>query len=103
MQMRLHPAESRIRRLSAEIPAEYVAFDMLLWDGEPVWKLPLDERRARARGASRKGFRALAARRATLDEARGWLDRFEALGLDGVVAKRLGVPYLPGSREAWSR
>src|SRR5215208_3229591 len=38
MQMRLHPAESRIRKLSAEIPAEYVVFDVLLWDGEPVWE-----------------------------------------------------------------
>src|SRR3954452_25073875 len=38
MQMRLHPAESRIRRLSGEIPAEYVAFDVLLWDGDPVWE-----------------------------------------------------------------
>src|SRR6266403_847412 len=41
MQMRLHPAESRIKRLSAEIPAEYVVFDVLLWDGEAIWKRPL--------------------------------------------------------------
>ena len=46
MQMRLHPAESRIRRLSAEIPALFVVFDVLLWDGEPVHELPLEERRA---------------------------------------------------------
>src|ERR1051326_4713720 len=45
MQMRLHPAESRIRKLSAEIPAPYVVCDVLLWDGEPVWKRPLEERR----------------------------------------------------------
>ena len=45
MQMRLHPAESRIRKLSAEIPAQYVVFDLLLWEGEPVWKRPLQERR----------------------------------------------------------
>ena len=66
MQMRLHPAESRIRKLSAEIPAEFVVFDVLLWDGEPVWKLPLEERRARARGAG-DGLPALAgdARRST--------------------------------------
>ena len=55
MQTRLHPAESRIRRLSAEIPAEYVVFDMLLWDGEPVWKLPLDERRARVEALAAAG------------------------------------------------
>ena len=47
MQMRLHPAESRVRRLSAEIPARFVVFDVLLWDGEEVWQLPLEERRDR--------------------------------------------------------
>jgi ATP-dependent DNA ligase len=98
MQMRLHPAESRIRRLSAEIPAEYVVFDVLVWDGEPVWELPLEQRRARVEALRDGGFRVSPATR-DLAEARGWLDRFEALGLDGVVAKRLGVPYLPGSRE----
>jgi ATP-dependent DNA ligase len=102
MQTRLHPAESRIRRLSAEIPAEYVAFDMLMWDGEPVWKLPLDERRPRVEALTAGGFRVSPATR-SVEEARGWLERFEALGLDGVVAKRLGVPYLPGSREGMAK
>ncbi len=97
MQMRLHPAESRIRRLSGEIPASYVVFDVLLWDSEPVWKRPLAERRAELERVA-KGFRLSPSTR-ELEEARGWLDRFESLGLDGVVAKRLGVPYLPGSRE----
>jgi ATP-dependent DNA ligase len=97
MQMRLHPAESRIKRLSAEIPAEYVVFDVLLWDGEAIWKSPLEERRAELERVA-KGFRLSPAVR-DLKQARGWLDRFEALGLDGVIAKRLGVPYLPGSRE----
>ena len=97
MQMRLHPAESRIRRLSAEIPADYVVFDVLLWDGEPVWELPLAERRARVEAL--EGFRLSPATR-ELDDARAWLDRFEALGLDGVIAKRVDLPYLPGSREA---
>src|SRR5579862_9631358 len=96
MQMRLHPAESRVRKLSAEIPAQYVVFDLLVWDGEPVWKLPLEERRKRVEALV--GFRLSPATR-ELAEARGWLDRFESLGLDGVIAKRLGVPYLPGSRD----
>ena len=95
MQMRLHPAESRIKRLSGEIPAEYVVFDVLVWDGEPVWELPLEERRARVEALS--GFRISPATR-SLHEARGWLDRFEALGLDGVIGKRLGAAYLPGER-----
>ena len=46
MQMRLHPAESRVRKLAAEIPAIFIAFDLLLWDGEPVHERPLEERRA---------------------------------------------------------
>jgi ATP-dependent DNA ligase len=97
MQMRLHPAESRIRRLSGEIPSSYVVFDVLLWKGEPVWKKPLFERRAELERVA-KGFRLSPSTR-DLADARGWLDRFESLGLDGVVAKRLGVPYLPGSRD----
>jgi ATP-dependent DNA ligase len=96
MQTRLHPAESRIKRLSGEIPAEFVVFDVLLWEGEPVWELPLEERRARVEALS--GFRISPATRARA-VARGWLDRFEALGLDGVIAKKLGSPYLPGSRD----
>jgi len=97
MQTRLHPAESRIRRLSAEIPAQFVVFDVLLWDGEPVWKLALEERRHRVDGLP-AGFR-LSPCAGDIDEARGWLDRFEAIGLDGVVAKRRGLAYLPGSRD----
>src|SRR5918998_6092509 len=46
MQMRLHPAESRIRKLAAEIPAEFIAFDVLLWECEPEWDRPREERRA---------------------------------------------------------
>src|SRR2546429_4643953 len=45
MQMRLHPAESRVRKLAAEIPAEFVAFDLLLWKGKAVHELPLERRR----------------------------------------------------------
>jgi ATP-dependent DNA ligase len=97
MQMRLHPAESRIRRLSGEIPAQYVVFDLLVWKGKPAWQQPLDKRRAELERVA-KGFRLSPATR-ELAEARGWLDRFESLGLDGVVAKRLGLPYLPGSRD----
>src|SRR5712671_762291 len=80
MQTRLHPAESRIRKLSAEIPARFVAFDILLWDGEAIWKRPLEERRSELERLA-KGFRLSPAVR-DLKQARGWLDRFEALGLD---------------------
>jgi len=97
MQMRLHPAESRVRKLSAEIPADFVVFDLLLWKGEPVHKKPLEERRADLERLA-DGFR-LSPTTDETDEAQEWLNRFEAAGLDGVIAKRLGLPYLPGSRE----
>lgn len=98
MQMRLHPAESRIRKLSAEIPATYIAFDILLWDGEPIHREPLRERRP-ALIAKAKGFRVSPAS-TDIAQARSWLDRLETLGLDGIIAKRVDVPYMPGSREA---
>src|SRR5213593_2548172 len=45
MQMRLHPAESRVRKLAAEIPARFIAFDVLVWKGEEIWPKALDARR----------------------------------------------------------
>ena len=97
MQTRLHPAESRIRKLSAEIPAELVVFDVLLWDGEPIHKQPLEERRAELERIG-DGFRLSPTTHDT-DVAEAWLSSFEAAGLDGVIAKKLGLPYLPGSRD----
>jgi len=96
LQMRLHPAESRIRRLAGEIPATFVAFDVLLWAGEEVHALTLTERRARVEAVP------FDISPATQDaaEARVWLERLEVAGFDGVIAKRLDSPYLPGSREA---
>jgi ATP-dependent DNA ligase len=97
MQLRLHPAESRVRRLSAEIPAQFIAFDVLRWKGEPVDKLPLEKRRRKLEQVA-KGFRLSPITR-DRTQAEDWLQRLEAAGLDGVVAKRRGLPYLPGSRD----
>jgi ATP-dependent DNA ligase len=97
MQMRLHPAESRVRKLSAEIPAQFVAFDVLLWKGKPIHELPLEKRRRELERLAKK-FRISPATRDPA-VASGWIDELDAAGLDGVIAKRLGVPYLPGSRE----
>jgi ATP-dependent DNA ligase len=98
MQTRLHPAESRVQRLSKEIPAEFIAFDVLLWKGKPLYELPLAKRRKELERLA-KGFRLSPA---THDPgaAEAWLETFEAAGLDGVIAKRLDEPYRPGSREA---
>jgi ATP-dependent DNA ligase len=97
LQLRLHPAESRIRKLSAEIPAEFIAFDLLVWKGEPVHKLPLEKRR-RELERKAKRFRLSPVSRER-KQAEKWLDRLAQAGLDGVVAKRLALPYLPGSRD----
>jgi ATP-dependent DNA ligase len=97
MQTRLHPAESRVRKLAGEIPATFVAFDLLVWKGEETWRQPLAARRsALVRKAKRFRISPATGRRS---EALDWLERFESIGLDGVVAKRLDRLYLPGSRE----
>src|SRR5262249_5244563 len=95
---RLLRGGSGIRRLSAEVRARSVVFDVRLWDGEPVWRRPLEERRAELERVA-TGF-GLSPCTRNLADARGWLDRFEALGLDGVIGKRLDSPYRPGLRDA---
>ncbi len=97
MQTRLHPAESRVRKLAGEIPARFVAFDLLVWKDEETWHEPLEKRRSLLERSAKRFSPSPATR--NREEALGWLERFDAIGLDGVVAKRLGQPYLPGSRE----
>jgi ATP-dependent DNA ligase len=101
MQMRLHPAESRIRRLAAETPATFIAFDMLLWNGEAVHERTLAERRPELERKA-KGFR-LSPVSHDVAVATKWLERLEIIGLDGVIAKRTDLPYKPGSRDAVSK
>src|SRR5262249_60224008 len=94
MQLRRRPAERRIRKLSAEIPAEFIAFDALRWKGEPVHELPLEKRRAKLQRVGKKLRLSPVTRDAAL--AGDWLQRLEAAGLDGGGAKRLRLPSLPG-------
>ena len=96
LQMRLHPAASRVARLAAETPARFVTFDVLLWKGEELWTLPLAKRRARL---EKLPYEISPVSRDPA-QARAWLASLDAVGLDGVIAKRLDSPYLPGSREA---
>ena len=96
LQMRLHPAESRVRKLSAEIPADFVCFDVLLWDGQNLHEKPLEERRKKVETLPFD----ISPKTSDRKEAGVWLDRLEVAGFDGVIAKRLGFPYMPGSREA---
>src|SRR3954454_11138147 len=97
MQMRLHPAESRVRKLSAEIPATVVAFDLLLWQKKKVHEQPIEERRAELEHIA-AGF-SLSPVADNVAQGRDWLETLQAAGFDGVMAKRLGLPYLPGSRD----
>jgi ATP-dependent DNA ligase len=97
MQTRLHPAESRVRKLAGEIPATFVAFDLLLWARRPVHELPIEARRAELERVG-AGL-SLSPVADGVEQGREWLRTLQAAGFDGVIAKRLGLPYLPGSRE----
>ena len=98
MQMRLHPAESRVRKLSAEIPATFVAFDLLLWKGKPVHEKPIEKRRAELEKVAGSKIQ-LSPVSDDVEQGRDWLQTLQAAGFDGVIAKKLGLPYLPGSRD----
>src|SRR4051812_17777540 len=91
MQMRLHPAESRIRRLSGEIPAQFIAFDVLVWQRKAWHKRPLEERRAFLETLPLEEFTVSPMTR-DVKQAAKWLKQLDAIGLDGVIAKRLGLP-----------
>jgi len=103
LQARLHPAPSRIRRLSQETPARLILFDMLVGpDGSPVEALPLTERRSALEAFGEKAAVAgkLIVTPCTRDlaQATQWLNDFDRDGRDGVVAKRLDEKYLSGER-----
>ncbi|MPZ68713.1 MAG: ATP-dependent DNA ligase [Actinobacteria bacterium] len=112
LQMRIHPAESRVRMLSAEVPASVLLFDVLALDDE-VMDRPLSERLALldehfgaprsidevlARVASSSPLLTTTPRTSDAAEARTWLTRYEDKGLDGVVAKKLADTYQPNKR-----
>jgi ATP-dependent DNA ligase len=103
LQMRLHPAASRILRLAHETPAVLMLFDLLAdEDGVAYLERPLDERRRRleafvARTAAQEPGLQLSPATRKAVEAQRWLDD-TGLGTDGVVAKRIDGAYLPGER-----
>jgi ATP-dependent DNA ligase len=103
LQMRLHPAESRIRRLAAETPARLILFDCLTTPrAAKLMEAPLVERRAALEAFHEAAADAAPALRLspyTRDRrtAQVWLDHTGG-ALDGVIAKRLDEPYRPGER-----
>jgi ATP-dependent DNA ligase len=100
LQMRLHPAASRVATLAAQTPASFVAFDLLAADGTDL--------RARPQRGRRERLEALLAgvtppvhltpMTRDLHVAKEWLARFEGAGLDGVIAKPEAGLYEPGTR-----
>ncbi len=102
LSQRIHPADSRVQKLSRETPAELVCFDLLAWGDDDLTGTPFEMRRSRLEEV----FAGLAPdapihlTRVTRDAvlAQEWFEVFEGAGLDGIVAKPLALPYRPGKR-----
>ena len=100
LQQRIHPAASRVKRLAAETPARFIAFDLLAVGDYSLMERPFGERRAaleQALAAAEPPIHLTAATR-DRDVARDWFHRFEGAGLDGVIAKPVDVTYQPDKR-----
>ena len=100
LQMRLHPAASRVEKLAKATPAAFVAFDLLAADGKSLLSVPQQDRRAQLEKLFKKIRRPLYLTPMTRDRDRAidWLQRFEGAGLDGVIAKPATATYQPGKR-----
>jgi ATP-dependent DNA ligase len=99
--LRIHPAESRVRKLAEESPAHYYVFDVLYWKKQ-LTELPIERRREQLEKLfDSNGHVLVQLSPATTDRKVGldWFRNFGALGLDGVMAKRLGEPYHSGDRD----
>ena len=100
LQLRLHPAASRVAKLAATSPASFVAFDLLAADGENLMSAPQSERRSALERLIRKVKPPVHLTPMTRDSdtARDWHRRFEGAGLDGVMVKPADGTYQPGKR-----
>ena len=117
MLLRIHPAESRVRMLAEQSPASFVAFDLLAEGDADLRDEPLTRRRSALE--ERLGDSAippqatktevmkylrpaprvvLTPHTSDVSDAKRWFDAYEGAGLDGVIAKREDVLYLPGQR-----
>jgi ATP-dependent DNA ligase len=98
--LRIHPAESRVKLLAGQMPASFVAWDLLALGDEDLREVPLAQRRQRLERVLAAAAPPVHLSPATRDRAlaEDWFRRFEGAGLDGVMAKRLDEPYRPGER-----
>jgi ATP-dependent DNA ligase len=98
LQERIHPAQSRIDMLSKEIPAGYIVFDLLAEGDEPLLEVPLAERRRRLEAIAAEAGLELTPLTPDTAQAETWLGSIE-----GVMAKQLDAPYLPGKRKGMAK
>jgi ATP-dependent DNA ligase len=98
--LRIHPAASRVNLLASQMPASFVAWDLLALGEQDLRDAPLAVRRERLEQVLAGGTERVHLSPATRDRmlAEDWFRRFEGAGLDGVMAKRLDAPYRAGER-----
>ena len=105
---RIHPAASRVAKLSKETPAHFIVFDLLVDDaGKPIHELPLIKRREKLESFARKYLAKnesieLSPKTKNVTLARKWLST-SGIKLDGVIAKRLDLPYRSGERDGMQK
>lgn len=99
LSQRIHPAASRVNKLSVETPAGFVAFDCLALGGEDLRGLSNEVRREKliALFQGHEGF-FVTPQTVNAETARQWFNEFEGAGCDGVIARRLELDYRPGER-----
>ncbi len=100
LQQRIHPAASRVKLLSEQTPASFIAFDLLALGDNDLTGRPLAERRAALEEALVDAAAPVYLTPVTQDQdiARQWFGQFEGAGLDGLIAKRLDLRYQPDKR-----
>jgi ATP-dependent DNA ligase len=99
LQMRLHPAESRVRKLATETPAEFVAFDLLALGDEDLTSTPFAQRRVMLeKHLTPTDAVHLTPATEDVGTAKQWFADFEGAGLDGVIAKPVDLTYRQDER-----
>lgn len=100
LSQRVHPAASRIKMLAEQTPAHFIGFDALATGDASLMTEPFRVRREALSEAVRsKQWCHVTGTTEDPEVGARWLEEFEGAGLDGVIAKRLDGPYLPGKRE----